>query len=324
MTVTEENFASLTAYWREDKYNLNWGSVFVLPAWLQVWWRTFGNGAHLSLLAVRQDGEIIGIAPLSIKGETATFVGSADVCDYLDFIITPARERDFFPALLDDLTGKGIRQLDLAPLRPDSTVLTHLLPIARERKYPVLCQEDGVSVEMDLPATWDEYLASLSVKQRHEVKRKLRRLGEVGDVAYHCIEVGQEVCDLTDTFLRLFVLSRTDKANFMTRQMESFFRALAEAMAEIGVLGFGILRLDELPVAMIMRFDYNDTVYLYNSAFDPNFGSLSAGILSKVLCIKESIRRGRKKWDFLQGRETYKYRLGGTGVSLSSCRIEIK
>ena len=240
------------------------------------------------------------------------------------FIFLQNESGDFFPALLDDLRGKGIRQLDLAPLRPDSTVLTHLLPIARERKYPVLCQEDGVSVEMDLPATWDEYLASLSVKQRHEVKRKLRRLGEAGDVACHCIEVGQEVGDLTDTFLRLFVLSRTDKANFMTRQMESFFRALAEAMAEIGVLGFGILRLDELPMAMIMRFDYNDTVYLYNSAFDPNFGSLSAGLLSKVLCIKESIRRGRKKWDFLQGRETYKYRLGGTEVSLSSCRIEIQ
>ena len=202
-------------------------------------------------------------------------------------------------------------------------MLTYLLPIARERKYPVLCQEDGVSVEMDLPATWDEYLASLSVKQRHEVKRKLRRLWEAGDVAYHCIEVGQEVGDLTNTFLKLFALSRKDKANFMTRQMESFFRAQAEALAEIGLLGFGILRLDELPVSMIMSFDYNDTTYLYNSAFDPHFSSLSAGLLSKVLCIKESIQRGRKKWDFLQGRETYKYHLGGTDVPLSSCRIEI-
>lgn len=323
MTVTEESFTSLTAYWHEDKYNLNWSSVFVLPAWLQVWWRIFGDGAHLSLLAVRQDGEIIGIAPLSIKGETATFVGSGDVCDYLDFIVTPGRERDFFHALLDDLAGKGIRQLDLAPLRPDSTVLTHLLPIARERRYQVQCHEAGVSVEMNLPATWNEYLASLSTKQRHEVKRKLRRWGEAGDVAYHCIEVGQEVGDLTNTFLKLFALSRKDKANFMTRQMESFFRALAAAMTAAGVLRFGILRLDELPVAMIMSFDYNDTVYLYNSAFDPRFSSLSAGLLSKVLCIKESIQWGRKKWDFLQGRETYKYHLGGTDVPLSSCRIEI-
>ena len=324
ITVTKESFSSLTTYWREEKNSLYWDSIFVLPVWLQTWWRTFGTGVELSLLAARQDGEIIGIAPLLIKGETAAFVGSADVCDYLDFIVTPARERDFFNALLDDLKRKGIRQLDLAALRPDSTTLTYLLPIARERKYEVLVHDDGVSVEMDLPSTWDEYLVSLSAKQRHEVKRKLRRLWEAGDVAYQCMEDSRQLDDLTDTFLRLFSLSRTDKAEFMTSQMESFFRALVEAMAGSGLLRFGILRLGELPMAMIMSYDYNDTMYLYNSAYNPDFSYLSVGLLSKVLCIKESIEQGRKKWDFLKGKETYKYHLGGKEVPLFSCQIGIK
>jgi len=135
MTVTEESFATLNLYWREKKYNLKWDSIFVLPAWLQVWWQTFGSGAELYLRAVWHGGEIIGIAPLLIKGKTAAFVGSTDVCDYLDFVITPTREGEFFNALLDDLKARGIGQLDLTPLRPDSTVLTHLLKIAREKKY---------------------------------------------------------------------------------------------------------------------------------------------------------------------------------------------
>jgi len=324
MTVTEESFATLNLYWREKKYNLKWDSIFVLPAWLQVWWQTFGSGAELYLRAVWHGGEIIGIAPLLIKGKTAAFVGSTDVCDYLDFVITPTREGEFFNALLDDLKARGIGQLDLTPLRPDSTVLTHLLKIAREKKYEILCHEDGVSVEMDLPSGWDEYLASLSAKQRHEVKRKLRRLWEADNVAYHCVEVGPGVNDLMDTFFRLFALSRTDKADFMTGQMASFFRDLAETMAGIGLLRLGILKLDELPMAMIMSFDYNDAIYLYNSAYDPNFGYLSAGLLSKVLCIKESIQQGRKKWDFLKGKETYKYHLGGKDVPLSSCQITLK
>ena len=126
------------------------------------------------------------------------------------------------------------------------------------------------------------------------------------------------------TFLKLFSLSRPEKANFMTTQMESFFRALAETMAEIGLLRFGILELDGLPAAMIMGFDYNDAMYLYNSTYEPNYGYLSVGLLSKVLCIKESIQRGRKKWDFLKGRESYKYHLGGQEVSLYSCQIKIK
>jgi CelD/BcsL family acetyltransferase involved in cellulose biosynthesis len=324
MAITEESFASLTSYWTEAKHNLRWNSIFVLPSWLQVWWQTFGPGAELYLRAVRRGEEIIGIAPLLIREETASIIGSADVCDYLDFIVAPGAERDFFSELLDDLKQKDVAHLELRPLRPDSTVLTDLVAIAQNRKYEVLCHEEGVSVELDLPSTWDEYLVALAKKQRHEVKRKLRRLWEVGDVSYRCVEVSQGVGDFMDTFLKLFSLSREEKANFMTARMESFFRSLAEAMAEIGLLRFGILELNALSVAMIMRFDYNDVVYLYNSAYDPNYSYLSVGLLSKVLCIKESIQSGRKKWDFLKGGEPYKYHIGGREVPLYGCRIKIK
>ena len=324
MTITEESFASLTSYCTEARYNLSWSSIFVLPSWLRVWWQIFGFGADLYLCAVRQREEIIGIAPLLIRGETASIVGSADVCDYLDFVVTPGVEGDFFNALLDDLRQKGVSQLDLKPLRPDSTVLTHLVAIAQNRKYDVLCNLEGVSVELDLPSTWDEYLATLAKKQRHEVKRKLRRLWEAGDVNYRCVEVSQEVGNFVDTFLKLFSLSQEEKANFMTTQMESFFRSLAEAMAEIGLLRFGILELNELTVAMIMGFDYSDAMYLYNSAYNPNYSYLSVGLLSKVLCIRESIKRGRKKWDFLKGGEPYKYHLGGREIPLYGCQIVIK
>jgi CelD/BcsL family acetyltransferase involved in cellulose biosynthesis len=324
MAITEESFASLTSYWTEAKHNLRWNSIFVLPSWLQVWWQTFGPGAELYLRAVRRGEEIIGIAPLLIREETASIIGSADVCDYLDFIVAPGAERDFFSELLDDLKQKDVAHLELRPLRPDSTVLTDLVAIAQNRKYEVLCHEEGVSVELDLPSTWDEYLAALAKKQRHEVKRKLRRLWEVGDVSYRCVEVSQGVGDFMDTFLKLFSLSREEKANFMTARMESFFRSLAEAMAEIGLLRFGILELNALSVAMIMRFDYNDVVYLYNSAYDPNYSYLRVGLLSKVLCIKESIQSDRKKWDFLKGGEPYKYHIGGREVPLYGCRIKIK
>jgi len=324
-TVTEESFASLDSYWTDLSHNLSWGSIFALPAWLKVWWQAFGSGAELYLRAVRQGDKAIGIAPLLVREKTATIIGSPDVCDYLDFVITPGAERDFFTVLLQDLGEKGIAHLDLGPLRPDSTVLNDLVPMAQERKYEVLCREEGVSVELDLPATWDEYLAKLDGKQRHEVRRKLRRLWEAGDVKHRCVEVSpSEAGDYTDTFLWLFSLSREDKANFMTPEMESFFRSLAEAMAEIGLLRFGIIELDTIPTAMTMGFDYNDSHYLYNSAYDPQYNSLSVGLLCKVLCIKENIENGRKKWDFLKGGEAYKYHIGGREVPLSRCQITIK
>lgn len=86
-TVSEESLASLSSYWEDSKYDLNWNSIFISPAWLNVWWQVFGGGHDLLLRAVRDGQKIIGIAPLMVEGETASFIGSADVCDYLDFIV---------------------------------------------------------------------------------------------------------------------------------------------------------------------------------------------------------------------------------------------
>ena len=75
---------------------------------------------------------------------------------------------------------------------------------------------------------------------------------------------------------------------------------------------------------MIMCFDYNGIIYLYNSGYNPAYNYLSAGLLSKVLGIKDSIEKGRNKFDFLKGAEQYKYHLGGKEVPLYRCRITIK
>ena len=322
-TVTQESFASLTSYWGDSKYKLKWEPIFVLPVWLEVWWRVFGSGAEPYLGVVRQGEEIIGIAPLILEDKTASIIGSADVCDYLDFVVAPGREKAFFTVLLDDLRQKGISHLDLNLLRPDSTVLTGLVPLAHDWKHDVRCDQEDVSLEMDLPATWDEYLALLAPKQRHEVKRKLRRLEEAGIVDYRVVEGRSSVSSVMDVFLRLLTESRKEKADFMTTRMESFFRTLAEAMAEAGLLRMGILELDTLPAAIVMTFDYHECVYLYNSGYDPQYRSLSVGVLSKVLCVRDSIQRGRKRFDYLKGGESYKHHIGGRDIPLYNCQITI-
>jgi len=83
---------------------------------LKLWWQEFGSGFELYLGTVKQGETIIGIAPLLVKDREASIIGSADVCDYLDFVVAHGMESDFFSVLLDDLEQKGINQLDLRPL----------------------------------------------------------------------------------------------------------------------------------------------------------------------------------------------------------------
>ena len=323
-TINQESFDTLASFYGDPKHLLKWHLVFVLPAWLKLWWQEFKPPTELYLGAVRREGEIIGIAPLQLKENQASFIGSRDVCDYLDFVVAPGAENDFFSVLLDDLKQRNINRLDLSCLRPESTVLTRLVDIARSRGCEVLCQPEDVSVELDLPATFEEYLEMLDTKQRHEVKRKLRRLMEAGKIDLRIVEDGAAIQKAMDVFLKMFSESRSDKAAFLTSQKESFFRSLADTMSEVKLLRMGILELDAKATAMILYFDFNGGVYLYNSGYDPEYTALSVGLMSKVLCIQESIKQGKKKFDFLKGNEVYKYHLGGKEVTLSNCQITFK
>jgi CelD/BcsL family acetyltransferase involved in cellulose biosynthesis len=322
-SVIEDNLDGLKSYRADSQQKLNWPCVFVLPDWMQVWWQVFGAGAERRVRTVREGDKVIGVAPLMVKDETAFLIGDTDVCDYLDFVVTPGREAEFFDLILDDLKKSGIKRLDLKHVRPDSTVLTSLAPLAESRKLGVEIIKENVSLEMDLPSSFDEYLITLNTKQRHEVRRKLRRLSEEGKIEYRFVNEGAALPATMDTFFKMFVESRQDKANFMTEKMESFLRFLADTMTQIGLLRLGVLELDGKPLAEIMCFDYNGCIYLYNSGYDPQYTALSAGLLSKVLAIKDSIEKGKSRFDFLKGAETYKYHLGGREVPLYRCQITI-
>lgn len=322
-SIIEDSLAGLKSYRSDSSQKLTWSSVFVLPEWMEVWVQAFGGGAETRIRTVREGDEVTGIAPLMVRNDTAMFIGNTDVCDYLDFIVTPGTEKEFFRLMLDDLNKGGIKKLELAHVRPDSTVMTSLAPLAQSQGLKVETVKENVSFEMDLTASFDAYLETLTAKQRHEVRRKLRRLNEEGTIEYRFISDGPALNAAMDTFFRMFVESRQDKAHFMTEKMESFFRRLAEAMSGAGLLKLGVLELDGKALAEIMCFDYNGCVYLYNSGYDPRYVSLSAGLLSKVLAIKDSIEKGRKRFDFLKGAETYKSHLGGREVPLYRCLITI-
>ncbi|MGD8687698.1 MAG: GNAT family N-acetyltransferase [Syntrophobacterales bacterium] len=322
-TVTQETFESLSSYWLDPENPLRWDCLFVLPNWMRVWWSVFNNGSTPYLSAVRENNKIIGIAPLMVQGKEARFIGDPDVCDYQDFIVAPEREKNFFEALINHLRGEGIRKLDLNTVRADSNILDEFSSVAENLKCKISCDPEDVTYELDLPGTWDEFLGMLTGKQRHEVRRKLRRLNEAAEVNYRVVDGFNEVMDEMETFLALFGLSRSDKAAFMTDQMAMYFRSLAETMARENLLKLYFLDLDGIPAAAVMCFDYDSTIYLYNNGYDGRFSSLSVGLLSKVLTIKESIQRGKKKYDFLKGTEEYKHRLGGKPVPLYRCQVRL-
>lgn len=324
IALSIESLDLLFDYWQDPKGQLDWNCLFTTPFWLKTWWTSFGTGRKLNIYAVRQGDMLIGIAPLIIEGERAFLMGDSDLTDYVDFILVSGKEKHFFSALFDHLRQEHINCLDMGRVRADLPLISELKSHAESLRYDLFREPAELLYKMELPGTWEEYLALLSGKKRHEVRRKLRRLHDAGDISFRVVEKKESVHEAMNIFIELFRMNRSEKDQFMSDAMESFFRLLANSMAEGGLLKLFFLDVNDIPVAAAMCFDYHSTMYLYNSGYDLHYRQLSPGLLCKVFSIRHSIQLRRKVFDFLKGDESYKHRLGGSSVQLYHCWVILK
>jgi CelD/BcsL family acetyltransferase involved in cellulose biosynthesis len=269
---------------------------------------------------VRRDGQLIGIGPLLRQGEKMAFIGSSDVCDHMDFIARRGQEAAALSQLLDYLEAMDWNSIALQSLLPDSLALSHFAPLAEQRGYLVEKTQEDVNPQTMLPSSWEEYLSWLKKKDRHELRRKQRRLNHATPNFYTITE-REKLPEALESFFELFKLSGEEKAAFMTEPMRSFFETMIDSLAEAGYIRLSFLEVSGVRGACALCFDYGDSFYLYNSGYDPAYASLSVGLLIKVFCLSEGITLGKKRFDFLRGDEPYKYHLGGQAVPIYRCLI---
>lgn len=324
LVVKKEDINMLRAYRADKNLALDWPVIFSLPSWTEAWWKVFGHDKYEQDLYSVWDGEcLIGLAPLMHRNGTAYLIGSADVFDYLDFITCPGREPDFFSALLPALAEEGLKRLELFAQRPEAAVFRGFFsPLSK-----LLCRgyfmRENESSEIALPEDWETYLLLLNKKQRHEVRRKLRKLeNESNNYIFRVIKEEGEIRKHTALFFDLF-LENPDKADFLTEDMQQYFRELIQSTAAENLMRFGFLEIDEKPAAVVLFFKYEGRIYLYNSGYENQFAPLSAGLLSKILLIKNGIEEGCQIFDFLKGPEVYKTRLGGRTIPIYRAVIDL-
>lgn len=203
---------------------------------------------------------------------------------------------------------QGYKKIQLDYVREDSETFHNL------RGDSSQVEKQEVAPYIDLPKTWEEYLSSLKRKYRKEIKRKLKRLGEVKH------EVIKE--DNFKEFIRLHRLSDPLKEKFMSEEMVDFFKDVYEAKIPDWEARLDFLKIKGKAVAGIMSFVSEKEWWLYNSGFDPEYSFYSVGVVLKALSIKQAIEMGKKKYDFLRGSERYKYELGAKDLQLYKLVLE--
>ena len=308
---TVHTFSSLEQSWDPLVPDCDVKAFFLSHRWQRLWWENFGQGRELLLLAFQQDGETIGIAPLQRQGDTISFLGDTDLFDFHDFIIPQGYELDFYRHLRDYLLSQDWRSLYFPSLSHASPTLRHLPLFAEQEGWTCTVEQEDVSPTLALPGDWEDYLAGLRKKDRHELRRKFRRLENAGGIDIRSYTDPADVEERLDAFFALMRLGREEKYRFLTPEREAFFREMAVALAGVNVARLWFMEKDGVPVSSCLCFDYCGRRLLYNSGFDPAFADLSVGLLLKATTIRDAIERGLDAFEFLRGDEHYKYHLGG-------------
>jgi CelD/BcsL family acetyltransferase involved in cellulose biosynthesis len=328
--TTPAVFEALSDEWDETLGPTHFSHFFLLRDWQRLWWKYLQRG-ELCVLTVRDDdGALLGIGPWFIEDHeglrTVHTIGCVDVTDYLDIIARPGHTEKVIAALLDFMLSQdapGWDAMNLCSVPETSPTLTLFPQLAESRGLAVTVRQQDVCPVLVLPDNWEDYLAILDKKQRHELRRKLRR-AEAGDVDWYIVGPEHDLAEEIDAFLTLMARSTPDKAEFLKMPgHRSFFEEMGRATFNAGHLQLCFLTVEGERSAAMWNFVYDNRVMVYNSGLDPDaFAYLSPGVVLGGLHIRHAIEQGIAVYDFLRGGEVYKYRLGGQDTTVYNLLVE--
>jgi CelD/BcsL family acetyltransferase involved in cellulose biosynthesis len=286
-------------------------TLFQTWEWQSTWWQHCGSG-RLWVLAARDDGGLVGLAPLyaaryhGLPLRRVAFLGTG-ASDYLDLIALPEQAAACCDAFLAHLATHRGRwdMIDLQQLR-EGTPLSHASPPQALRSRLVV-QETCPYVA--LPAGWEEFAATLGKKLRSNIGYYRRLLAREFQVSWETVKNG----DLPDAMEELFRLhqrrwrGRGLPGAFAHPRARRFHLAVARDLLDRGWLRLHRLRLDGETRAALYCFQYHDKGYYYLGGFEPSFSRYSLGTVLTAHAIEDAIAHGAREFDFLRGDEPYKY-----------------
>jgi CelD/BcsL family acetyltransferase involved in cellulose biosynthesis len=193
---------------------------------------------------------------------------------------------------------------------------------------------------LPLGADIDGYLATLGKKERHEIRRKVRRADSQGGIRF--VESadplaptagpgarsadtlvpssgpgGQRGRSDLDAFIDLHQARWGANGLFPETpggaQSRVFFRRMFEEFgrpAEGSPLRLSFLWLGDRRVAASVHFETEDSIFYYNAGIDPAAFDFSPGVVLVDCLVRRALETDRTRLDFLRGNEPYKYEWG--------------
>jgi CelD/BcsL family acetyltransferase involved in cellulose biosynthesis len=322
----EAEFLALEPDWNRLLMESSRPVPFLTWEWISTWWQHFGADSRLFVIVARDErSRVVGIAPLRLvlrrtfgmvplrSLEFLGYRGSAVCTDHLDFLAEPTRRREICSQLFQEVIQRSSEwdTLVLADVAEDS-LIPALSPVLKNgvgdspRSEP---QEQCPYV--NLPTQWEHLLNSIKAKYRNNIKRRRERLQENFQVAFDSRCTIDRAIPHMEIMERLHGSSRNRKGetgNFCIEPYRDFHRAVAQRMAQSGLLYLARLDCDGSPVAALYGFYLGGRLFGYQTGFDAAWETRGVGAVLQAKVFEDAIERlHATEYDFLRGTEPYKY-----------------
>lgn len=313
---TRQAFLSLEEEYRDLYGRAGNATPFLSWEWISTWWEVFaGKNLTLAVFTFRQDSRLVGCAPLVIRHMASLpFLRRLEPMgigrsDYMDFLVDNTAGEAVAASFIRFIRGRRFWDvLDLHQLPETSPVSAYLKAHQKELRCKV--RRHDLCPQAVLPATWEEYLGSISKKHRGNIAY-YRKITERD---FNCSLTSVSQSDLArsmDDLIRLHQL-RWKKLHmpgaFYSRKVRDFHRTVAPKLLKANLLKLYRLDLDGKAAAILYCLSSPSTSYYYIGGFDPSFGKYSIGTILVAYAIEDAIKDGKQLFDFLRGTEPYKYR----------------
>ncbi len=181
------------------------------------------------------------------------------------------------------------------------------------RGWTMSVEQEDVCPVATLPAggSIDDVLGALGKKERHEIRRKVRRAEAVGELRLD--DSADPLADLP-AFIDLHQRRWGEAGLFPDTpggaQSRVFLRRLFQLLGPDGPLRLAFLAVGDRRIAAGLTFETSDSLLYYNAGIDPDARDLSPGVLMVERYLRRALERGITRLDFLRGDEPYKYEWG--------------
>lgn len=285
---------------------------FQSPAWWLSWLECFAPSAELRVVLVRTGERLSACLPLWIYAEptqrSLVWVGDG-ITDYLDALVDRSLPCafDVISAALRDIE-REVDCVRLCELPADSPNLELWSGMGRgQLETCSACPALELGREArDLERTLPRWLS-------RNIRQTEQRLRSSGAVEW-------QLATAADAPAQLQVFSGLHAARWRARgqpgvlaepAVQAFHRAVVPRLLASGLLELEVAYLEGRPLAASYVLTRSQA-YLYLFGYDPSAPRLSLGSWLIWRSITRAVERGRARYDFLRGREDYKYQWGAT------------